>query len=77
MRKGSKKGNGEQKAKQQIVKVTKKPQTGDAKKLKNINELSEVAALSWTSEEEKHNVDSNVSTDRKVSNMDRLRFEAA
>lgn len=77
MGKGSKKGNRGKNLKQQYVKATKKPQMGDAKKLKDINEFSEVQALSWTLEEEENDAKSNASADMNTSNMDHLSFKAA
>lgn len=71
MAKGSKKGNGGQKAKQPI-KVVKKSRTGDAKKMKNVNEISENVALSWTLEDEQDD-DSVASVDNNAS---MLNFEA-
>lgn len=60
MAKGDKKGQGcqknNQKQKQKVdvekKKVANKPQSRDARKMKDVNDLLEVAALSWTSEEE-------------------------
>lgn len=75
MAKGHKKGNGRHKAKIPIQ-VVKKHQTIDANKQKNVNEIKDVAALSWTSEEEKLYEASAASADINASTMDRAEFEA-
>ncbi|XP_057248240.1 uncharacterized protein LOC130590220 [Beta vulgaris subsp. vulgaris] len=78
MAKGSKKGNGGKKKNQssKTQKNKRKPQSGDARKMKNVNEINDVAALSWTSEEE-NDLESHNSVDLEASNMDRANFEAA
>lgn len=56
--------------------IVKKPQTVDPKKHKSVNEISEVAALSRTSEVEQDD-DSNASVDLNASRMDKASFEVA
>lgn len=46
------------------------------KKTKNVNEISDVAALSWTSEEKKDD-ELNASEDLNVCMLERANFEAA
>ncbi|XP_048500761.1 uncharacterized protein LOC125497553 [Beta vulgaris subsp. vulgaris] len=75
MAKVSKKGNGGQKVKQ-LIKVVKKPHTVNAKKMKNVNKISENVALSWTSEQELDD-DSVASVDYNALMLDRANFEAA
>lgn len=47
------------------------------KNKKNVNEIQDVAALSWTSEEEELDEVSIASVDLNASNMDHAHFEAA
>lgn len=69
--KGSKKVNGGQK-KNKAMNVNK-PQSGDARKEKNINDIVDDAELSWSLEEEVP--DSSI--DRNVSEQDKSTFFAA
>lgn len=76
--KGSKNGKGEKKNNQSSNKNKGhcKPQSIDARKSKNINEIQDAASLSWTLEEE-NEVEFRASLDVAASNMDRASFEAA
>lgn len=76
MAKGSKKGNGGQKSKQPM-RLVKNLQSDGAKKKRNVNEINEVTALSWNSEEDDDDEGSNASTDMHASVMDRAHFESA
>lgn len=76
MAKGPKKSNGGKKhvnVNKVVTKglVTKKPQSVDARKEKSINDLQDVYALSWTSEED----ESESEIDHLMANHDRNKIE--
>lgn len=76
MGKGTKKGNGGQKAKNP-VKIVKKPQTIDARKHKNnVNHIAEDTTLSWTSEEEANEEECDEVVENMASRMDTASFVA-
>lgn len=78
MAKGSKRGKGGKKNNQRSNKNKGqcKPQSMDARKKNIINEIQDVVAPSWTSDEE-NEVESHASFDVAASNVDRANFEAA
>ena len=54
-----------------------KPQSGDAKKMKNVNEMQEFPALSWSTKEEEVEESYSVeSIDHTISNQDLVAFLA-
>ena len=78
----SKKGNGGKKKKRNSnqsqklkVKMARKPQSEDARKMKNVNYIQGIAALSWTSDDD--DKDSGCSLNQDLSNQDKANSEAA
>lgn len=73
MAKGLKRGNGGKKKVQSMEKPFQKPQSEDARKMKNINTIdNSVPALSWTSDDD----DSLADLDQTLPNQDKASFEA-
>ena len=81
MAKGSKKGNNGNKIGSKVKphnqksKILRIPQTGDAKRMRNVNDMNELSVFSWTSDEDDDQ--SHCSLEMNLSNQDKTNFEVA